>query len=43
MTVVGVVNDVHYSWIVKDEFPTIYRSFPAGAPVFHDRCATHGR
>jgi putative ABC transport system permease protein len=27
MTVVGVVNDVRYSWIVKQDVPTIYRSF----------------
>jgi putative ABC transport system permease protein len=27
MTVVGVVNDLHYSWVVKEEVPTIYRAF----------------
>jgi putative ABC transport system permease protein len=27
MTVVGVVKDVRYSWINKEEIPTIYRSF----------------
>jgi putative ABC transport system permease protein len=27
MTIVGVVNDVRYSWINKEEVPTIYRSF----------------
>jgi len=42
MTVVGVVNDVRYSWIVKDDVPRL-PLVPAGAPVFHDRCATHGR
>jgi len=42
MTVVGVVNDVRYSWIVKDDVPTIYRSF--GRPLRTTRpCATHGR
>jgi len=34
MTVVGVVNDVHYSWIVKDDVPTIYRSFRQ-APTYY--------
>src|SRR5258705_6125126 len=34
MTVVGVVNDVHYSWIVKDDVPTIYRSFRQAPPYF---------
>ena len=34
MTVVGVVNDVHYSWIVKDDVPTIYRPFWQASPYF---------
>jgi putative ABC transport system permease protein len=34
MTVVGVVNDIHYSWIVKDNVPTIYRSFRQAAPYY---------
>jgi putative ABC transport system permease protein len=34
MTVVGVVNDVHYSWIVKDDVPTIYRSFRQAPPYY---------
>jgi putative ABC transport system permease protein len=34
MTVVGVVNDVHYMWIVKENFPTIYRSFRQAPPYF---------
>jgi putative ABC transport system permease protein len=34
MTVVGIVNDVHYMWIVKEEFPTIYRSFRQAPPYF---------
>jgi putative ABC transport system permease protein len=33
-TVVGIVNDVHYMWIVKEEFPTIYRSFRQAPPYF---------
>jgi len=32
MTVVGVVNEVHYSWIVKEDVPTIYRSFRQAPP-----------
>jgi putative ABC transport system permease protein len=34
MTIVGVVNDVHYSWIVKEDRPTIYRSFRQAPPYF---------
>ena len=34
MTVVGVVSDVHYMWIVKEEFPTIYRSFRQAPPYY---------
>jgi putative ABC transport system permease protein len=34
MTVVGVVNDVHYSWIVKEDVPTIYRSFRQAPPYY---------
>jgi putative ABC transport system permease protein len=34
MTVIGVVNDVHYSWIVKDDIPTIYRSFRQSPPNY---------
>jgi len=34
MTVVGVVNDVHYSWIVKEDVPTIYRSFRQTPPYY---------
>ena len=34
MTVVGVVNDVHYSWIVKEDVPTIYRSFRQEPPYY---------
>jgi putative ABC transport system permease protein len=34
MTVVGVVNDVRYSWVVKDDVPTIYRSFRQAPPYF---------
>jgi putative ABC transport system permease protein len=29
MTVVGVVKDVHYSWINKEDLPTIYRQLPS--------------
>src|SRR5712664_1472974 len=34
MTVVGVVNDVRYSWIVKEDVPTIYRSFRQAHPYY---------
>jgi len=34
MTIVGVVNDVHYSWINKEEIPTIYRSFRQSPPFY---------
>jgi len=32
LTVVGVVSDVHYGWIVKEDVPTIYRSFRQAPP-----------
>jgi putative ABC transport system permease protein len=34
MTIVGVVDDVHYSWIDKDDIPTIYRSFRQAPPYY---------
>jgi putative ABC transport system permease protein len=34
MTVVGVVDDVHYSWLIKQPVPTIYRSFRQAPPYF---------
>jgi putative ABC transport system permease protein len=34
MTVVGIVNDVHYNWINKEDVPTIYRSFRQAPPYF---------
>ena len=34
MTIVGVVNDVHYSWISKEELPTIYRPFRQAPPYY---------
>ena len=34
MTVVGVVNDLHYSWISKEDVPTIYLSFRQSPPVY---------
>lgn len=33
-TVVGVVNDVHYSWINKEDIPTIYGTFRQAPPYF---------
>ncbi|HEY6273045.1 MAG TPA: FtsX-like permease family protein, partial [Terriglobales bacterium] len=35
MTIVGIVDDVHYTWINKQEMPTIYRSYRQ-APQFHN-------
>jgi putative ABC transport system permease protein len=32
MTVVGVVSDLHYSWINKEDVPTIYRSYRQNPP-----------
>ena len=34
MTIVGVVNDVHYSWINKEEIPTIYRPVRQAPPYY---------
>jgi len=34
LTIVGVVKDVHYSWIVKEEVPTIYRPFHQSPPYY---------
>jgi len=34
MTIVGVVNDVHYSWINKEDIPTIYGPFPQAPPYY---------
>jgi putative ABC transport system permease protein len=34
MTIVGIVDDVHYSWINKDQLPTIYRSYRQAPPMY---------
>lgn len=34
MTVVGVVSDLHYSWINKEDVPTIYRPFRQSPPYY---------
>jgi putative ABC transport system permease protein len=34
MTIVGIVDDVHYSWIEKDDVPTIYRSYRQSPPFY---------
>jgi putative ABC transport system permease protein len=34
MTIVGVVNDVHYNWISKEDVPTIYGPFQQAPPYF---------
>jgi putative ABC transport system permease protein len=34
MTIVGIVDDVHYSWISKEDIPTIYRTFRQSPPFY---------
>lgn len=34
LTIVGIVDDVHYSWIDKQELPTIYRPFRQSPPDY---------
>jgi putative ABC transport system permease protein len=34
MTIVGVVDDVHYSWIEKQDVPTIYGPFRQAPPYY---------
>jgi putative ABC transport system permease protein len=34
LTVVGIVDDVHYSWIEKNDVPTLYRSYRQRAPHY---------
>lgn len=34
MTIVGIVNDVHYSWISKENVPTIYGPFRQAPPYY---------
>ncbi|HEV1993187.1 MAG TPA: ABC transporter permease [Candidatus Acidoferrum sp.] len=34
LTIVGIVDDVHYSWIEKDDVPTIYRSYRQSSPFY---------
>lgn len=34
MTIVGVVDDLHYSWIEKEVVPTLYRPFRQSPPYF---------
>ena len=34
MSIVGVVKDVRYSWIFKEEIPTIYRPFRQAPPYY---------
>lgn len=34
MTVVGIVDDVHYSWISKQVLPAIYRSYRQAPPFY---------
>jgi putative ABC transport system permease protein len=34
LTIVGIVEDVHYSWISKEDIPTIYRTFRQSPPYY---------
>ena len=34
LTIVGIVDDVHYSWIDKDNVPTIYRTYRQSPPFY---------
>jgi ABC-type antimicrobial peptide transport system permease subunit len=34
LTIVGIVDDVHYGWIDKNDGPTIYRSYRQSSPYF---------
>jgi putative ABC transport system permease protein len=34
LTIVGIVDDVHYSWINKQELPTIYQSYRQSPPFY---------
>jgi putative ABC transport system permease protein len=34
MTVVGVVKDLHYSWVNKEDVPTLYRPYRQSPPVY---------
>ena len=34
MTIVGIVDDVHYSWIDKQELPTLYRTYRQAPPYY---------
>jgi putative ABC transport system permease protein len=34
MTIVGIVDDVHYTWINKEELPTVYRSYRQAPPFY---------
>lgn len=34
LTIVGIVDDVHYSWIDKDNIPTIYRPYRQSPPFY---------
>jgi putative ABC transport system permease protein len=34
LTIVGVVDDVHYSWIHKEDVPTLYRPYRQAPPLY---------
>ncbi|HUE55352.1 MAG TPA: ABC transporter permease [Candidatus Udaeobacter sp.] len=43
LTIIGIVDDVHYSWIEKDEVPTIYRSYRQSPPFYASLVLRTGR
>jgi putative ABC transport system permease protein len=34
LTIVGIVDDVHYSWIEKNDVPTLYRTYRQSPPFY---------
>jgi putative ABC transport system permease protein len=34
LTIVGVADDVHYSWIYKEDMPTLYQSYRQAPPFY---------
>ncbi|HEY6388908.1 MAG TPA: ABC transporter permease [Candidatus Acidoferrum sp.] len=35
MTIVGIVDDVHYTWVDRQEYPTIYQSYRQAPPFYN--------
>lgn len=43
LTIVGIVDDVHYSWISKEDIPTIYQSYRQAPPFYVSLVLRTGR